>query len=183
MARLHHLTTTMAALLLAVTLVAASRPGPEASPSGSWGSSLAIRDPDPGFWRAQSGELAVEARPYSVGTSSLAAMTRLEIAPGHDLELTNLGASGAILLQSGALVVTGAEGPIALKRAGKVAGHEPGPVEAGAMLLRGDRLLFHSSATIAVRNPEAKVASLLLATEIPQPPAPPQEIRAAGDAA
>lgn len=138
MTRLPHLTTTMAAIVLAVTLAAASRPGPEASPSGSWGSSLAIRDPDPGFWRAQPGERIAEARPYSAGMSSLAAMTRDRAEPGHD----------------------------------------PGPLEAGAMLLRGDRVPFRSSATIALCNPEARAATLP-ATEIAQSAAPDIRLEAA----
>ncbi len=80
MPRPHPLTATMTSLLLAVTLAAASRPGPEASSSGPWGSSLAMRDPDPGYWRAQPGELTAGTRPYSAGMSSLAAVTPIRAA-------------------------------------------------------------------------------------------------------
>ena len=183
MTRLHHLTTTLAAVLLAVTLVVANRPGPEAPSSASWGSAFAIRDPDPGFWRSQPGQMAGATRQYSVGMSSLAAMTRISVEPGHDLELTNLGSHGAIVLESGALVMISAEGSVALQRAGTVAGRDPAPVGAGAMLLRWDRTLFRSSATIAFRNPEATAASLLLATEIPQLPLPAEEMRTASGSA
>ena len=132
MPRPHPLTATMTALLLAVTLTAASHPGPEALSSGSWGSSLAKRDPDPGFWRAQPGELPAGARPYSFGMASLAAMTRIRVAPGHD----------------------------------------PGPLAAGAMVVRGDRVVFRSSAITAFHSSEARAATLLLATDIAQSTAP-----------
>jgi hypothetical protein len=178
MARLHHLTTAAAPLLLAVTLAVTGHSGPDASGSGSWGSSFAIRDPDPGFWRDQPGELAGEARPYSVGMSSLAAMTRITIAPGHDLELTNLGTAGAVLLESGGLVLANAEGSVALQRAGATTGDDPEPADSGAMLLRGDRIVFRSSATVALRNPEATAATLLLATEIADIPSAVREVRA-----
>ena len=183
MARLHYLTTAAAPLLIAVTLAVTGHSGPDASGSGSWGSSFAIRDPDPGFWRDQPGELTGEARPYSVGMSSLAAMTRIKIAPGHHLELTNLGTAGAVLLESGGLVLTNAEGSFVLQRAGETTGDDPAPVGSGAMLLRGDRIVFRSSATVALRNPEATAASLVLAAEIADIPSPVQEVRAPSDTA
>ena len=183
MAPLHHLATMAAPLLIALTLAVTSHPGPDASGSGSWGSSFAIRDPDPGFWRDQPGELASEARTYSVGMTSLATTTRIKIASGHDLELTNLGTSGAVLLESGGLVLTDAEGAVALQRAGETAGDDPEPVGPGAMLLRGDRIVLRSTASIALRNPEATAASVLLATEVADIPSPVREIRAASDSA
>ena len=173
MSRLHHLTMTATAVLLVLTLAVSGDPGPTTPGASSWGSSFAIRDPDPAFWRPQPGDIPRSPRPYSVGISSLVAMTRIAVAPGDDLELTNFWASGALVLESGALVLTGAEGLVGLQRAGESAGLEPAPIEPGAMLMRRDRITFRSSATVALRNPEATTATLLLTTELPQLPRSP----------
>ena len=106
-------------------------------------------------------------RSYSVGWSSLVATTRLAVASNDDLELTNMGPTGVLVLESGALVLTSVEGPVALQRGGAIAGLEPAPIGAGALLMRGDRITFHASATVTFRNAEATSASLLLATRMP----------------
>ena len=174
MNRRDHVTmgATAALLMLMHVLTVAPDPGLDTSGSRSLASSFAIRDPDPGFWRAQLGAISGSAQPLSVGMSALVAMTRIEGASGDDLELTNLGSSGFLMLESGALVLTDAEGLLALHRGGETAGLEPVPIGVGAMLMRGDRLAFHSSTTVALRNPEATAASLLLTTEIPELPSP-----------
>jgi hypothetical protein len=179
MTRLIHSAAYVAAALVIVVM---AHPVPDASGTGSWGSSLAMRDPDPGFWRAHPGAMAESEQTYSVGMSSLAAMTRIAVAPGDDLRLTNLGASGALMLESGALVLTEAEGPVFVQRSGKVAGFRAEPASDGTMLMRGDRILFQASATVAFSNPEATAASLLLATEIPQLPSLETSMNAASHA-
>lgn len=175
MTRFLRLALTPAAVLLTLVLLIAVDSG-HGAPESSWGSSLTIRDPDPGFWRARTGASTDSARPYSVGTSSLAAMTHIAVAAGDDLELTNLGPSGVLILESGALVLANAEGPVALQRGSEVAGLEQAPIGIGALLLRGDRIIFHSSAMVTFRNAEAPAASIVLTTRIPDSPFPMGEI-------
>jgi hypothetical protein len=167
MTRWRNLTFVLAGGLLTLVLLSAADAGRDAPGSASWGSSLTVRDPVPGFWRAQSGASTDSVRPYSVGWSSLVATTRLAVAPNDDLELTNMGPTGVLVLESGALVLTSVEGPVALQRGGAIAGLEPAPIGAGALLMRGDRITFHASATVTFRNAEATSASLLLATRMP----------------
>jgi hypothetical protein len=69
-------------------------------------------------------------------------------------------------------VLANAEGPVALQRGGEVAGLEPAPIGIGALLLRGDRVTFHSSATVTFRNAEATAASIVLTIRIPDSPFP-----------
>jgi hypothetical protein len=159
-------TLTLPVVLLTVVLLTAVDSG-RGAPESSWGASLTIRDPEPGFWRARPGASTDSVRPYSVGMSSLAATTRIAVAADDDLKLTNLGPSGVLILESGALVLANAEGPITLQRGGEVAGLETAPIGIGALLLRGDRITFHSSATVTFRNAEATAASVLLTIRIP----------------
>ncbi len=171
MTRVLGLTLTLAVVLLTlVQLIAVD--SSRGVPESSWGSSITIRDPEPGFWRARTGVNADSARPYSVGMSSLAAMTRIVVSAGDDLAFTNMGPSGVLILESGALVLANAEGPVALQRGGEVAGLEPAPIGIGALLLRGDRVTFHSSATVTFRNAEATAASIVLTIRIPDSPFP-----------
>jgi hypothetical protein len=170
MSRLEHLTMGLAVVLLALVLVLFSDTGPRAQGSVSWGSSLAVHDPIPGFWLTRSGASTDSVQPYSVGSSSLVATTRLAVAPNDDLELTNMGPTGVLVLESGALVLTSVEGPVALQRGGAIPGLEPAPIGVGALLMRGDRITFHASATVTFRNAEATTASLLLATRMPDFP-------------
>ena len=167
MTRWRSMTFVLAAGLLTLVLLSAADAGRETPRSVSWGSSLAARDPVPGFWRTQSGVSTDSVRPYSVGWSSLVATIRLSVAPNDDLELTNMGPTGVLILESGALVLTSVEGPVALQRGGAIAGLEPAPIGTGALLMRGDRITFHASATVTFRNAEATAASLLLANRMP----------------
>jgi hypothetical protein len=139
----------------------------------SWGSSLTIRDPEPGFWRSQPDDASRPVRTYSAGRSSLAAMTRITVAPGDDLKLTNLWTSGVLVLESGALVLADAEGLITLRRPDAGSETEYAPVAAGSLLVRGDRIAYRSTATVTFRNAEATAASLLMLAEFAALPVSP----------
>jgi hypothetical protein len=156
-------------------LLAAAAVDPRREPAGpvSWGSSLTIRDPEPGFWRAQPDDAARPVRTYSAGRSSLAAMTRITVPPGDDLMLTNLWASGVLVLESGALVLADAEGMVAQRRPEADSETEYAPVAAGALLIRGDRIAYRSIATVTLGNAEATAASLLMLAEIADLPLSP----------
>jgi hypothetical protein len=161
------------AAVLALLVAAAVDPRQEPAGPVSWGSSLTIRDPEPGFWRAQPDDASRPLRTYSAGRSSLAAMTRITVAPGDDLMLTNLWASGVLVLESGALVLAGAEGSVTLWRPNADSETEYAPVEPGALLVRGDRIAYRSTATVTFRNAEAATASLLMLTEFAELPLSP----------
>jgi hypothetical protein len=169
MSRLLHRAAATAAMMIAATLLVSSLTSPGDVSGMSWGSVFAVADPDPGFWRARPRDITGQARPYSAGISSLAATTRLAVAPGHDLTVTTLGPAGAMLLERGALVVIDVKGPLAFQRAGAGPDRDRETVQMDMLLNRGDRMLHRSTATVTLRNLEATTASLLLTTEITDP--------------
>jgi hypothetical protein len=100
-------------------------------------------------------------------------MTRITVPPGDDLMLTNLWASGVLVLESGALVLADAEGMVAQRRPEADSETEYAPVAAGALLIRGDRIAYRSIATVTLGNAEATAASLLMLAEIADLPLSP----------
>jgi hypothetical protein len=137
----------------------------DSSQQPAWGLTYAIPDPDPGFWRDHSRASADTPRLLAVGMSDLVAASRVTILPHSGLELTSFGAPGALLIESGGLLLADAEGIVEIQRGASSVALGLAPVGFGSRLERGDRIAFHSSATIALRNPEATTGSLLMITE------------------
>ncbi len=153
-------TAVVMALLLFLAVSAA--PDRDGSPARTWGTSQTVLDPDPGFWRSQANATSPAARTYAVGMSDPIAMSRITVSPGSALELTNLGASGAFVLESGGLILSHTEGIVELRRGGSSIATALAPIGIGSQLERGDRLAFRSAVTIGVRNPEDATASILV---------------------
>lgn len=81
MARLGQMTLTGAMVVLAVMLALSSHADRDESRSTSWGSSQAVMDPDPGFWRSHAGASAEGPRTYSAGMSHPSATSRVTVLP------------------------------------------------------------------------------------------------------
>lgn len=171
MTRLGQVMVTGAMLALILTLVVFTVPAGDGSPAGTWGSAQTIPETDPGFWRARSGAADAAPRTYSAGMSDLVAMSRIGIAPGGALDLTNMAAAGAFVLESGELILTGAEGTVELRRGESRVATTLAPLGIGSKLERGDRIAFATSVTVAVRNPGEAIASLLVIAGLPGRPA------------
>jgi hypothetical protein len=166
MTRLGQIVTSGAMVVLALLLAVWTHSGQAPSPQTTWGSAYGIQDPDPGFWRDHPSASDDAPRLYSVGMSRYVATSRVTVLPESGLELTNFGAPGALVLESGGLVLTDADGIVEIRRGGASAATELAPVGIGSRLERGDRIVFRSSATVALRNPEATATSLLMITEL-----------------
>jgi hypothetical protein len=170
MTRLGELAMTAAVVVLALTLTVWVRADEDSSPQSTWGSAYALQDPDPGFWRRHDRSAAMEPRLYAVGESRLIATSRVTVLPHSGLNLTNLGAPGALVLESGGLLLTDAEGIVELQRGASSVATELAPLGIGSRLERGDRIAYRSSATISLRNSDEVAASLLMVTERSDPP-------------
>ncbi|MGH2617287.1 MAG: hypothetical protein ACRDJC_18805 [Thermomicrobiales bacterium] len=165
MTRLGQLAVTGLLVVLILALTILTRVDGDSARQTTWGSAYAFQDPDPGFWGGHQGRAAEAPHLYAAGMSRFIATSRVTVLPHSGLELRNFGAPGALVIESGGLLLTDAEGIVELQRGAASVAMELAPAGIGSRLERGDRIAYHSSASIALRNPEATAASLLVVTE------------------
>jgi hypothetical protein len=105
----------------------------------------------------------------AIGLPQVLSLTEVTIAPGGTLELSNLGGSGVIVLQTGWLELTTLDDDARLTRSPLAAAPAPRDDDGAPTLSPGDRLAFGPGADIVLRNRGEHPAKLLTASVLARP--------------